>query len=279
MVCKTCGKEFDELLTICGSCGSFTGYPNVRLAESPVEVEALDSRYSDALIAAEGRNTLERVLDFESAVEKSVAVFAMSVARLRAMSTAKGELYSNYDLAVRAQARRPASTSNDQHRRTVDAKMWGVAASEIRYGALSLDGRGLPSYGICFVTLADSYICHRASVLERNSFDFLDGIRVGERTPLGFRSNWQSRYKVAVTKCETLISISSTPDEFPGFLLKAGPNRTEDEFIEVHVYGPFDFDSFQSIKIGKGAKSKFDRVSLEVSREYATKAGKDWSND
>jgi len=274
--CPVCAKTCDELLTVCGSCGSFTGFPNVRLAESLLETEALDSRYSDALISADGRNSLEALLKFEDAVRNSGVVVAMNVARLRSMATIRGELYSNYDLAVRASTRRPASTSNDQHRRTVDAKMWGVAASEIRYGALSLDGKGLSSYGICYVTLGDNFIAHRTSVLERNSFDFLEDVKIGEEAPAGFRSSWHSRYKVAVTKCEPRIGSGTASSDFPQVLLKPSTSRATDEFIEVHIYGPFDFEAFKSVRIADGPKTTADKVSLDIARQYVLKAGKTW---
>ena len=39
---------------------------------------------------------------------------------------------------------------------------------QIRFAALSLDGKGLSSYGECTLILRDHMIAHRASVLEGN---------------------------------------------------------------------------------------------------------------
>ena len=279
MICPFCGNESDDLGTICGTCGNHTGFPNVRLSEFALETEALDDRYSKALIDSEGKDALTVLSSFEKSVASSSVVFAMNTNRLRAMATKKVDLYSNYDLAVRAQTRRLAATSDDQHRRAVDAKLWGAAASDIRYGALSLDGRGFRSYGNCFVALIDRLISHRASVLERNSFDFLENVKFGQELPVGYRSNWKNRSRVAVCKCEPFIEKTSKATSFPSILLKSGTTRADDEFIEVHVHGPFDFNAFASITIARGSYSKADRTSLAISMEYAKNAGKAWRED
>ncbi len=139
------------------------------------------------MASAEVRGTIDQLQLFETAAKKSLAVVSMSIDRLRALAISPNELYSNYHLAVRAQSRRPAKTRNDQARSAADGRLWGIAESEIRYAALSIDGKGLRSYGDCFVTLDDAYIAHRSSVLTANSFSFLKDLTFGEELPVGFR--------------------------------------------------------------------------------------------
>jgi hypothetical protein len=272
-------REIEELVTTCSSCGSFVGFPNVYLAEGVEEQQALDARYTEAVSLAATDGTLTNLQEFEEAAKLSSAVVSMSVARLRSLAVNKNELYSNYDLAVRAQARRPALARNDQRRRAVDAKLWGTAAGEIRYAALSIDGRGLKSYGDCFVRLDDHFISHRASVLEQNSFSFLKEVTFAEETPIGFRSNWDDRYKVAVAKCQSQILGHTKPSEFPSILLKAGDSRSNDEFIEVHVYGGFDFSACSSVITANVPRTREDKASLRIAKQYALAAKKGWTDD
>lgn len=272
-------REIEELVTTCSSCGSFVGYPNVYLAEAADEQEALDARYTQAVALAATGGTLTDLQEFEEAAKLSSAVVSMSVARLRSLAVNKNELYSNYDLAVRAQVRRPALARNDQRRRAVDAKLWGTAAGEIRYAALSIDGRGLKSYGDCFVKLDDHFISHRTSVLEQNSFSFLKNVTFADETPIGFRSNWDDRYKVAVAKCQSQILWNTEPSEFPLILLKAGDSRSNDEFIEVHIYGGFDFSACSSVIAANVPRTREDKASLKIAKQYALAAKKGWTDD
>jgi len=198
--CPRCHRAILELVRYCASCGTDVGYPNVNLAQAEDEKQALEARYTEAVVKAEVRGILDQLQLFEIAIKNSCAVVSMSSDRLRSLATNSNELYSNYHLAVRAQSRRPAKVRNDQARSAVDGRLWGVAASEIRYAALSLDGKGLKSYGDCFVTLDEAFIAHRSSVLADNSFVFLKDLTFGEELPTGFRSNWEERHKVAVAE-------------------------------------------------------------------------------
>jgi ribosomal protein L40E len=69
MICQRCGAEVSESSQECSSCGTFAGYPNVRMAEKAEEVEALDARYFQALLDAEQRGALDKVEEFEAAVQ------------------------------------------------------------------------------------------------------------------------------------------------------------------------------------------------------------------
>ena len=113
MKCSRCTREVEELVTTCLSCGTFIGFPNVYLAESEQERQALDARYTEAVAVSAKEGTLTNLQEFEEAAKFSSAVVSMNVTRLRALAVNKNELYSNYDLAVRAQARRPALARND----------------------------------------------------------------------------------------------------------------------------------------------------------------------
>lgn len=275
MICPRCSIEVSESSNSCNSCGTFIGFSNVRVAEKPDEVRALEERYQAALKEASTRSAIERVKDFEAAVQnQSQAVVAMDVDTLSKLAKSSNSLFSNYQLLVRANARQAALLSNDQRRMAVDGRLSGSFGVEIRYAALSLDHRGLSSYGNCFATLRNLNIEHRASVLETNSFDFVDASKGGE-LPLGFRSSWKERYRVAVAKCARFIDGTTASAAFPAILMMSASERSQDEFIEVHVYGPFDFKAIEAIGTVVISDPR-DRLMIDIVKEYAKKEGKSW---
>jgi hypothetical protein len=276
--CNFCNRVLDDARTDCPSCGKHTGFPNVRIAETPEEKEALEARYSTALASAVLRGASDSVEKFDVAVGVSSAVVTMNLDTLRVLATDDKALFTSYHLAVRAQVRRTAKMPFDQHRCAVDGKMWGSAGAHIRYAALSLDGRGLSSYGTCFVKLRESHIAHRASVLESNTFDFLETIAPGQELPLGYRSNWTDRHKVAVAKCVDEIKPASTAADFGEIILKSNGNRAEDEFIEVHIFGTFDMGAVESVRIAMGPRNRSEAVALEIVKEIAQRAGIGWED-
>ena len=276
MNCGRCGVEVSDSLSECTSCGTFAGFPNVRLAEKPEEVEALDARYFEALTDAESRGVLNKVEDFEAEIQaKSKAVVAMDIDTLKSLATRANELFSNYQLRVRAQARKPALISDDQRRTAVDGRLWGTFGDEIRYAALSTDCKGLPSYGSCFATLRNLHIEHRSSVLEMNSFKFVEDAP-SKPLRVGFRSDWQNRHKVAVAKCAEKITDKTLSGEFHELVLEPGKSRDAAEYIEVHIFGPFDFRAFECISTTGKVTNKRDKLTLEIVKKMAVSEGKAW---
>jgi hypothetical protein len=246
------------------------------MAEKAEEVEALDARYLQAMADAEGRGALATVEEFEAEVQTtSQAVVGMDIDTLCKLANSANELYSNYQLMVRAQTRKPSSLSNEQRRMAVDGRLWGTFGQQIRYAALSLDRRGLSSYGSCFATLRNLHVEHRASLLERNSYDFVEAAP-SKPLPLGCRSSWKSRHRLAVAKCAERISGSTQKAEFPAILLESGTSRRGDDFIEVHIFGPFDFKAIEAIGASGKFTEKRDQLTLQIIKKRAMAEGKIW---
>ncbi len=246
------------------------------MAEKAEEIEALEARYLQALLDAEERGVLDKVEEFEAEVQTmSQAVVGMNIDTLCRLATSTNEIYSNYQLMVHAQTRRPASLSNDQRRLAVDGKLWGTFGSEIRYAALSLDRKGLSSYGNCSATLRNLHVEHRASILEKNSYEFVEA-SPSQPLPLGFRSTWKNRHRVAVAKCAERINAATLKEEFAVILMESGTARYQDDFIEVHIFGPFDFKAIEAISASAKITNKRDQLTLKIIRKRAATEGKTW---
>ena len=168
---------------------------------------------------------------------------------------------------------------DDRQRRATEALLFGVYASEIRYAALALDGKGLISYGSCSVTISDVTPAACATVLEENSYTFVRRYRLipGEDIPPGFRALWEDRHKLAVAKLADQVKKGTREDGFPRLLLYSDGDRQNDRFLEAHLYGPFDRQSVEAVSAPRPeTANRTDRPHLERIRDWAMREGKGW---
>jgi hypothetical protein len=216
--------------------------------------------------------------EFSEAVKTSSAVINVDVNFLHFFLTNRKSLYATYERGVAGHGRKPAAFQDDAARRGVGSMLFGAYASDIIYAALSLTGYGPWSYGSYAIKLRDIAICHRATVLESNSFDFVRKKRLtpGKRRPLGYLAPWGSRHKLAVAKLGDHITSQTTDDDFDGLLWSSSGNRATDEFIEVHIYGTFDLRAVESVTGSSMDGSRNDRDLVRMIKQHLKKAGIPW---
>jgi hypothetical protein len=262
--------------SICPTCGRPIGYPNVEEADQPDERAALDARYQAAMANAITRGTDSAVANFERALTASRAVINVSLDSLFLFMTTD-QPYLSYRQLVREGFRARAAGRRDAHRAGVDGTLFGTHDEEIRMAALSLDGRGLQSYGPYTVSLDEVAIGHRASLLEENSFDFVQrhNLDPGDAIPPGYRATWSSRGKLAVAKLAATITAATVPAQFPAILLSAG-SRATDQFIEVHIYGPFDRYAVNCVCGPRPGASNKERAMLAAIQDVLDSRGGTW---
>jgi len=190
---------------------------------------------------------------FEAVIATSKAVMVRPLSELDRLASSDKELVSTFYKLLGAEVRLPHGNEWDCLRRIADEVLFPGYKEEIRFAALTLDGIGLPSYGECSFVLRDDMIAHRASVFEENSTVFLRD-RSFELTP-GFRASWAQRAKLGIAKHAHEIEADTNPSRFPRILLWAGLKAEDDEFVEVHIWGPLSVRSME-------------RVVLKASRKY-----------
>jgi len=279
ILCSNCDADISDCSDrFCPTCGQDIGFPNVRDANRKEEREALEARYKKAVDDSKANHSHPSLENFEKIAQTSSAVININIDHLHRFLTYDNELYSTYDLQVSGQTRKSAKTQDDRDRRTVEAMLFGGYGQEIRYAALSLDGIGLKSYGACAVKLRDIAIAKRATVLEKNSYHFLEehGIKFKDPIPPGYKAIWQERHKVAVAKLAAEISSSTSPDDYPKILLFSEGNRQTDRFIEVHIFGAFDNNAIESVLGKTPAKNKPESAWIAGIKDYLAVVGKDW---
>ena len=256
----------------CVVCGADAGYPNVRMAENRDEVRALEQRFQDALQQARIRCAEQVTEQFRIAVSSSDAVISRPLTKLLELISSDNELYTTYYHQVESQARLPQMNEYDQGRSAIDSVLFPNYHAEIRFAMLSLDGRGLDYYGECAIALKEVSIQDRATVFERNSFDFFQENKIiaGRPPPLGYRATWKTRDRLAVSKLGARIDKSTAPSVFPAMLISDAIGKSD--FIEVHIYGPIHRRAIKSVVV-KQPNKKADKTLLKSMRKKLAQIG------
>ena len=270
--CPKCGGSANESLRHCPSCGCDWGYPNVRRANTSGESNALRSRYDRARADAAKRGIANEFESCDSSVRNSShVVVAMPLLFARTLLTDARTLYTGYEALIGAPTRVPAAFENDSERHAVGGRIFGSYAREIRYGVLSLNGRGLSNYGVAFVTLRDVVVRDRVTFLHENSYLFSAEHDGDSSWPIGFLSSWANRHELASAKLEPVLERDSSVSNWADLLVHEGTSRAGDRIIEAHIFGSFNADSIESILFAEFETSRADRSDIECIKEILEK--------
>ena len=271
--CQFCGFDFYSSAQCCPHCGRPSLFPNVTAASDPKECDALLRRYSDVKTFAEQRGAGAALNDFESEIKKSVAVISRSVEELQRLASEDNQLYATYYQLTEGGIRIPKGNRWDMLRNPTDAILFPGYREGVRFGALSLNDLGLESYGECHLILRDDLIAYRASVFEENSVIWMErhNVQVAEadRLPLGYRAVWDDRSKLCVAKLGDRIQSGATASDFAKLLIRNGSSSADDDFVEVHMYGPITIRSFRKVAV----RSPLDRRKRAILRAIEEKLG------
>lgn len=117
-------------------------------------------------------------------------------------------------------------------------------------------------------------------MLENNSVLFMERHRVNVKrnpdVPRGFKATWGDREKLCVAKLARSIDSTTNPDQYSGLLLKQGASSEQNEFVEVHIFGPMTVLTIGSVKVTeptirgratvvRAVKSKLAKYGIPVS--------------
>jgi len=160
----------------------------------------------------------------------------------------------------------------DPLRRLADEALFSGYKEKIRFAALSLDGLGLPHYGECTLVLREELIAHRASLLEDNSALLMK--RLAYNLPEGWRAAWPDRAVLCVAKLTERLQPGTQEAEFAALLLRPGARPEDDEFVEVHIWGPMSSWTFARVVLSHPATGrKLSKVRVKALRARLASAG------
>ncbi|MGH9719501.1 MAG: hypothetical protein ACRD8O_04770 [Bryobacteraceae bacterium] len=160
------------------------------------------------------------------------------------------ELYASFYDLVGMGARRAEDTTLELQRLLADDILFPQYRNEIT------------RFGDCSLTLKEASIDERTTVFEENSLYFCIRHNLGIRrpaVPMGFRATWSRRDELAAAKLEPGLQASTKPEEFARVLTRLGGTSEDDQFIEVHIYGPLHRSSIAHAAIAK-PKQKADKA-------------------
>lgn len=257
--CHKCSEDICEHERVCVVCGADAGFPNVRAALQPDEVNALEIRVKKAVENARSQGC-ESILDkFREVVSRSSAIVCCSLSKLSELLSSDNQLYQTFYQAIGSEARLPEDNEYDNIRGAIDSLIFPHYNEHIRFGALSVDRSGVSGYGGYSMVLREATIGDRATVFEENTISFVQNKRIvaGDPLPLGYRSTWGNRDMLAAAKLGIKITATTSEDDFPEILLSSRDKNSD--FIEVHIYGPIHRRAIEHIS-GPEPRPKADKV-------------------
>lgn len=248
--CPKCKSKQALNIEKCNSCGYYLGAPNVRLVSKQEEFEALNKKYIEVIKNATSCNINKEIELFENNIKNnSRAVINVDIDYLKIILTNDKTLYANYQMGVFAHTRKPAEDCNDRQRGTADNILFGWFGNQITYAALSSNKIGLINYGNYTLILKEISVSERATLIEDNSYKFIEKYSLlrNPTIPLGVRSIWKDRHKLVLIKHIKNIVQGQTVEDFDRMILINGTERSKDQFIEVHIFGTFDYNAIEEI--------------------------------
>jgi hypothetical protein len=191
--------------------------------------------------------------DARSLLKESVAIWACRPELLLSVLWGCTKV-PNYHSDVARGYRPPDGPEWAPAREVVDEALFPAYKDEVRWAALSLDGRGVSRFGSCFVELRHEILAKKASVFVENSFFFgLDlAISQVQDRLRNTRAAWSHREYVAVAKLAPGLGSSFSRDEAARKLVVDGLAASDDDFMEVHVFGPLGVESLARVTIPEG---------------------------
>ena len=199
-----CGKPMPLGVDVCPYYHDGKPSPIQRKLLSDDEKQALEQRYQEAKLQAKSNGISDTFEQVEEYIAKnSHAVMNMDPRVLALLLQRETSGINTYYLQVEGQVHQVAGVGDEEKRQAVDGLLFGSRKKHIRFAALSLNHQGLKSYGKCSITLADSVMKNKATLLWENSYDFVERHNItfsDSKVPNGYQAVWEDRHKLAMAK-------------------------------------------------------------------------------
>ncbi|MEP6670070.1 MAG: hypothetical protein ABJF10_13000 [Chthoniobacter sp.] len=272
--CNDCGEPLLASASLCPHCGRPSLFPNVNAASSAEETAAFNVRFDKAQQDLKNRAAETKAAEFVAVVEKAEVIINRYFGELYRLAWSDDQIYATYYQKIHAGLQLPETDRWNRLRAIADTILFGeINKQQIRFSALSLDNAGLEKYGDCAMTVKRAMIEHRATIFDENSVVFMKrhGITGTDdfQIPPGHRTTWARRVDLCVAKLAHRILPPTGQDEFDKILLSSGNKPEEDEFVEVHIWGPLTIRSFQSVQIQEWSVRPSDEEQMEIKNRLA----------
>jgi|CXWL01.1.fsa_nt_gi ribosomal protein L40E len=245
-VCDKCGTKIVISATNCSTCDSHVGYPNVRMAGTQDEKATLRQRVKLAESSAIASGYTDKLQSFGEAIKSAKAVICTHLSTLEKLSN-NSQLLMTFYHQMDAGGR--TLNFDDQYEvlcNKVDEAMFPRFKAKIHFAVISLNELGINTYGPCHITLKSNYIQNRTTVFEENSCLFYKKHNCFLEEPKGYRAIWEEKHLLAKAKLHSYLNANILPAQFTNILIQKAIDG-EDDFIEAHIYGNVDINTFESV--------------------------------
>lgn len=260
--CPSCGYPLSAQLRHCSYCQQDVGFPNVRLASKPQYTDYLLQRYSELctrIIVTPDGVALDVILAKIEAAS-GVVICTTPSACLSLMDN--NLAFVNYHAMVEVGMREPAVEKFDKTRHGVDGILFGGYASEIIFGVLSMNQLGLDTYGDFHLRIENLAVKHRTSFISCNSYKLVNSqqLKPGMSIPEGELADWDHRGYLAILKHQDELSSNNAIEDV---LIRSDHiDRSNDDFIEAHIFGTISAAAVQSAVLSNSVSS--DRLNKAI---------------
>jgi len=254
--CQHCNSSLQSHKRYCDVCHEDCGCPNVRTANKNEEQEGMIKRLNEVQTIVKAAGCERNWNDFGRNVLNSKVVICKSFGFVYNLIE-RGLLIVSYYKEVESKMRNPEDNEYDGMRSSVDETLFPYYKDEIIFGALTLNDIGVNSFGACSIILKEKMINKRTSLFEMNSLHFfkINRLVAGQSIMPGYRSSWNNREKLAMTKLRTKISSSTDESLHPQILLdQEGSSDKNADYIEAHIYGEIHLVAIYQYPLGQKLK-------------------------
>jgi hypothetical protein len=158
-LCIHCNSQLGLTGVLCPTCGHCNDAPNVRMASKALQQEALQTRYENAVAAAEAGGYRDQFDQCLAALDSSVATFACKFRDFETIALSENELVGTFSQKVSGNMRLVSELDSYDHpRMIVEAILFPNYGDQIRYAALSLERNGMTGYGEVTAVVSETSI-------------------------------------------------------------------------------------------------------------------------
>ena len=159
---------------------------------------------------------------------------------------------------MEAGLRAPAEDLDDKRRRIVDTAFYAGYGADMNFAALSLDGYGVTAWGEIHLELDQRAIGYRSTVLEENSFSYVEKKALASRilrkehAPIeGGLATWDQRGILVACKLAPALNRRARTTEISSLLIQNTQEKKAADFLEVHIFGPYNHQAVTAVRSTK----------------------------
>lgn len=273
--CPVCGFTNDLNFDYCHnkSCLSPSAPFIVRRTTMKIELETLEENYVNAQQKLKQADKEKNGQAFELLINnQGKAILNLPLDFFFEWFLGGNKPLYSYRKLIALGLRERAIFIHDQKRSTVESNIFGTR-DDLIYAALSVDEKGLHSYGPIALILNNAFVEKRAGMLIENSFTFTNKLKSSgwiddDPIPPGNLSLWSARSKLALTKQYEKVAENDDFITYPKLVMHTSGERKTDDFMEVYVEGDVYPDAVDKVMFPADMVREFETNPAKIAYLY-----------